>query len=556
MDEEERQRKLKAGKERLAEFTKRKNRRKKKSKKSSAPDDGTDCSSRSERLDSAASAGISERPNSAASAGSSDFSTDSLHSLSYEDSDQGSFLASDEFSADDSTVNISFDAHIELKNAAEHITQLEEMLQGKQTALDELIAENQLLKSVQKTDVAAGDNDDMRDAVIEQLSRDLQGATLSRDDLQVEYTCQVDQLTQQIHLLQQQLHQAASNLIGQTDKGNDWSNALNGAKQQLVHLQTVSREKDAALRLLATRYSQKSDEYLEILAENEKLRDSDIEQRDRIQRITNQLEKQNPDSKQDGRCVQSDETVPQNICGSCQNCAIFEKENSTLKQRLEELKSILPINGPPGGPSPQIEETSGPPGGPLPRTEETGGPLGGPPTGSEEGDINNDQTVAMAAMREHKNIVEKLTAENRNHLKRIDEFKLELNEKSQQCERLESELLRMRSDMNRIEEIVADHEALKIRNDELKLEISKLNESRVEISEINDVFGRDFARISSEFATSRKRVDELSSDKTELLNCVGELTNRNTELAKRIDALTDQNAADDELGNVSRERAV
>ncbi|XP_064648657.1 uncharacterized protein LOC135500891 isoform X1 [Lineus longissimus] len=294
MDDEERKKKLQAGKERLAQFQKRKARKKRRKSDTPTAEDGCN------RVDSTTLSGTDSADQSVSS---------DVLSFSYEESDQGSVGISDLSGDDTSNVDISFEAKVELKHAADEITQLEEQLFGKQAAIDDLSQENEKLRgqlssqSLNGSSTPSGDSalvpdveEDLqrkvkeyelalaqRDDVLKQLSDSLQTEKQGRNSVEEAYSVQTEQLTQQIHQLQGQMQQAGETLQEQTAKQGQTAKTLLGAKTQIVSLQEALHEKDATLKLLTSKFTDKIEELMNTQEENERLKKSEAEAKDEVE---------------------------------------------------------------------------------------------------------------------------------------------------------------------------------------------------------------------------------------------------------------------------------
>ncbi|XP_067649868.1 muscle-specific protein 300 kDa-like [Haliotis asinina] len=250
MEEEQRKKKLEAGKEKLAAF------RKKKAKKRRKP---TEDDASSQRSGSVADAS----------------SCSDVQSLTG-DSDQSSVVSysGEEWSAEEADLHSSVYYQTKLVDATRRVAELEEMIEGKQLALDKVLQENDLLrqqpKQQQKTETVDSENNiaegrmgiaemrihsgdlhsalAQRDLIIQQLTSRLKAtAEKSAQD----YTQETQTLAHQVSLLQQQLQQAGETLRGQLTQHNASAQALQEAKAEIMALQTLLQEKEHILAQLS-----------------------------------------------------------------------------------------------------------------------------------------------------------------------------------------------------------------------------------------------------------------------------------------------------------------
>ncbi|XP_064648674.1 A-kinase anchor protein 9-like isoform X16 [Lineus longissimus] len=268
MDDEERKKKLQAGKERLAQFQKRKARKKRRKSDTPTAEDGCN------RVDSTTLSGTDSADQSVSS---------DVLSFSYEESDQGSVGISDLSGDDTSNVDISFEAKVELKHAADEITQLEEQLFGKQAAIDDLSQENEKLRgqlssqSLNGSSTPSGDSalvpdveEDLqrkvkeyelalaqRDDVLKQLSDSLQTEKQGRNSVEEAYSVQTEQLTQQIHQLQGQMQQLDGLKTEYEQQVETLKQELD-KERQLVNatMPAVSAERDDMLARIKTKHEE------------------------------------------------------------------------------------------------------------------------------------------------------------------------------------------------------------------------------------------------------------------------------------------------------------
>lgn len=111
-----------------------------------------------------------------------------------------------------------------------------------------------------------------RDDIIRQLSENLQGTLQSRDEVQREATNQAEQLTENIQSLQSQLRTAGETLQSQgKTQLAELAEELTQAHNQVVNLRQTLSDKDAYMHELANRYSQKSQELFDVKEEKETL---------------------------------------------------------------------------------------------------------------------------------------------------------------------------------------------------------------------------------------------------------------------------------------------
>ncbi|XP_052094804.1 A-kinase anchor protein 9-like isoform X6 [Mytilus californianus] len=245
MDEEERNKKLRAGKEKLAAFQKKKSKKK---------------HSHHHHGDETVAAGDS-------SISSIDQSSSSDVPL-FEDSDQN-MTSEDETTIQDS--KSLFKVQTKLKHATERIAELEESLEGKQLALDRVISENTKLKEsdfsqkIAEMEVAMS----KRDEIIRQLTTRLQ----STASLQTE----AEQLTHHVQQLQAQLINAGKLMESQNSKQLMSSQALLEAKHEIEALQKCIEDKDTLLSQLSDKVGAISDEYVNLKASYEASRQKEAE---------------------------------------------------------------------------------------------------------------------------------------------------------------------------------------------------------------------------------------------------------------------------------------
>ncbi|XP_041366390.1 A-kinase anchor protein 9-like isoform X3 [Gigantopelta aegis] len=274
MDDEERKKKLEAGKERLAAFRKRKAKKKKRSVGDVAS--GGDLT---------VNAGVDG--NSADISSSSD-----VQSLT-EDSDQLSFddTSGDEWSGKESELHSAVYYQSKLSNVIQRVAELEEMVEGKQLALDKLVSENEALRSQQ----ASAENQlESKDQMINQHGdglksnhdfpekvrlRDVQMALGQRDAIIQQLTvrlratlensvpdcyAETQNLAKQVAVLQQQLMEAGEVLQAQMNHHSLSSKALQEAKAEILSLQVKLQKKDDLLAHLKQNLTWKSEEVINL----------------------------------------------------------------------------------------------------------------------------------------------------------------------------------------------------------------------------------------------------------------------------------------------------
>nr|XP_006825094.1 PREDICTED: A-kinase anchor protein 9-like [Saccoglossus kowalevskii] len=309
MDEEERLKKLQAGRERLAKFQKQrsasgaspdKKKRRRKSSRKSTENGKERCI---ERPASSLSQGSELYEGSSTGNELSGTHSDLTSPLSL-DSDQRS-ISADEYSLEDTT-SLSAELHrIGLRDAKARIAQLEETLYGKQVALQQTQEDNDKLRQLlvnqgfNNTESLSSSREAeyrsaidqynlkiqefqqallQRDEVIKQLSVNLQSVLQNRDSLQVEATSQAHQLTQHILLLRQQLQQAQEVVMSQTREHASTGEQLADAKKKVEELSRAIEEKDVALQELGELFSTKCQELNNIAKERDEIKHKSSEE--------------------------------------------------------------------------------------------------------------------------------------------------------------------------------------------------------------------------------------------------------------------------------------
>ncbi|XP_072029124.1 uncharacterized protein [Amphiura filiformis] len=335
MEDDERKKKLQAGRERLAKFQKKKSsndkRPKKKKKKPTAPGedsnklpatepapptDGTNGKGGTGADDDGGLKGrISD--DESIDAGDSSFASSDFVSSSHADlispvpsfdSDQRSF-ATDDLCDDSDTSGLDAEvARIELQDARQRIDHLEETLLGKQTALDQLQRENETLKEQQEQQQNGADGQgsdreqalsgqkeadyqaaiqqynlkigefqqalQVRDDIIRQISTNLQERTQERDAIQGQLLGVQDKMNN----LQSQLSEAGESLKSQNGSPKSLSEELSRTQNEVVAMQETITEKDTMMQTLAQRYAQKTQELAASLEAQEDVRRRSAEQ--------------------------------------------------------------------------------------------------------------------------------------------------------------------------------------------------------------------------------------------------------------------------------------
>ncbi|KAL5007684.1 hypothetical protein ScPMuIL_016490 [Solemya velum] len=236
--EEERTKKLRAGKEKLAAFQKKKAKRKKPKER------------------------VSDKDGQPITESSTDISSAS-DAASYEDSDQFSGMSSED-EAGESNGNIYqrsyFHAQRELAHSVERIAELEESLMGKQMALDKVIRENEeLQREISSTKEQTTEREPcMEEPIVRETALPLQA--LDRQTQQ-DYMAQTQQLASQVQVLHGQLQQAGNALQSQMNKQTVSALALTDAKTEIINLRERLSEKDGILNQLASKVTEISGEY-------------------------------------------------------------------------------------------------------------------------------------------------------------------------------------------------------------------------------------------------------------------------------------------------------
>ncbi|KAK3108704.1 hypothetical protein FSP39_013754 [Pinctada imbricata] len=213
MEEDKRKQKLKAGKEKLAAFQKKKA----KKKKHSDDVDGTDVKS------------------------SGDTDVSSSSDVPYSDSDEIA-VSGDEFPKDDGRMLLKM--RKSLLTATERITELEELLQGKQLALDTVVKENAKLKS--SSQLVSNQNFEeaikKRDEIIQQLSAHIKATDGAS---QASYAVATETMVQEVQQLQKQLLEAGNMLRAQGEKHAESSKILQETRTEVLILQQSLADKEA-----------------------------------------------------------------------------------------------------------------------------------------------------------------------------------------------------------------------------------------------------------------------------------------------------------------------
>ncbi|XP_061193837.1 golgin subfamily B member 1-like [Saccostrea echinata] len=218
MADDERIQKLKAGKQKLAEFQK-----KRKKKKTVSPRD--------------------DKEDVAMGTGQSEASLSSSGDVSLSDSDQGNT----EGRSDDTRTLLK--TQTSLYAAYDRIEELEESLTGKQLALDKVISENdQLQKKIQEsklTELEAAVR--KREELIVQLSSALQTVTNQTPSDTI-----ATEMAQEVQLLKNQLQNASKLLEAQSEKYNSTTQTLLEAKAEIAVLQKNLRERDKGHQIIGS----------------------------------------------------------------------------------------------------------------------------------------------------------------------------------------------------------------------------------------------------------------------------------------------------------------
>ncbi|XP_063421715.1 A-kinase anchor protein 9-like isoform X4 [Mytilus trossulus] len=249
MDEEERNKKLRAGKEKLAAFQKKKSKKKHSHHHHHHHGDET-------------VAGGDSSISSVDQSSSSDVPL-------FEDSDQNMTSEDETMCTQDS--KSLFKVQTKLKHAIERIAELEESLEGKQLALDRVISENTKFKEsdsahkIGEMEVAIS----KRDEIIRQLTTRLQ----STASLQSE----AEQLTHHVQQLQAQLINAGKLMESQNSKQLMSSQALLEAKHEIEALQKCIEAKDTLVNQLSDKVGAISDEYINLKTSYEASRQKEAE---------------------------------------------------------------------------------------------------------------------------------------------------------------------------------------------------------------------------------------------------------------------------------------
>ncbi|KAK3603155.1 hypothetical protein CHS0354_042986 [Potamilus streckersoni] len=273
MEECERKKKLKAGKEKLAAFQKKKIRKKKKVKDGDSTileiDVGevSDVSSTSE-----ISSGAETQSN--------------------EDSDQQSMsgLSDDENPKEEVNLPSLLRLKGKLQSANQRIEELEECIMGKQLALDKVIVENEKLrKEVTSEQVEKFEDFELKESeyvtqksmqVSESVNGD-SGLNGEKGDLS-----DIQDLTQQVQWLQVQLKQAGITLQVQADHQSLSVQALQEAKSEILNLQQNVTQKDQVIYQLAEKLTQVSQQYSLLQRAHDSLKNEDKKDADSVFSVT------------------------------------------------------------------------------------------------------------------------------------------------------------------------------------------------------------------------------------------------------------------------------
>ncbi|XP_071157946.1 A-kinase anchor protein 9-like isoform X3 [Mytilus edulis] len=248
MDEEERNKKLRAGKEKLAAFQKKKSKKKHSHHHHHHGDETV--------------AGGDSSVSSIDQSSSSDVPL-------FEDSDQNMTSEDETMCTQDS--KSLFKVQTKLKHAIERIAELEESLEGKQLALDRVISENTKFKESDSAQKIAEMEVAMskRDEIIRQLTTRLH----STASLQTE----AEQLTHHVQQLQAQLINAGKLMESQNSKQLMSSQALLEAKHEIEALQKCIEAKDTLVSQLSDKVGAISDEYVNLKTSYEASRQKEAE---------------------------------------------------------------------------------------------------------------------------------------------------------------------------------------------------------------------------------------------------------------------------------------
>ncbi|GFN73765.1 A-kinase anchor protein 9-like [Plakobranchus ocellatus] len=244
---EDRQKKLEAGKEKLAAFQKRKAKKKR--------------SDRQRTTNSGAENSLKGEQNLENGKGLSPPQLSDVQDVwSASDSDQFSVTSGDEWSSEESDVRSSIFLEAKLAQAKQRITELEEAMEGKQLALDSAIQKSEVKKKqvAEAADVESSLDDGHsglsemesalaeRDALLSQLSASL-FESLGNTQLDTTVHAQVNALVQHVYQLQTQLQQADQTLEEQLRHSDSSARALQDAKSQMLQLQEIITCKDQQL---------------------------------------------------------------------------------------------------------------------------------------------------------------------------------------------------------------------------------------------------------------------------------------------------------------------
>ncbi|XP_070212349.1 A-kinase anchor protein 9-like isoform X3 [Littorina saxatilis] len=274
MEQEDRKKKLAAGKEKLAAF--RKKRAKKKKTATGSETDNGEGPVQQESLHSAqTSANGVDDGNATNELNLSDFNSFTG------DSDQYSLTSGDEWSGEESELHAAVHYQTKLLAATDRIAELEETVEGKQLALDRMTMELHLSNSPQKNvedrlaeqETANGVNGTpseledallQRDKIIRQLTARLQETaglkSLSTSIEEPDYLQETQRLSQQVVMLQRQLAQAGETVHQQVAMCQMSVRALQDAKTQILALQDKVTEKNDLLQDLSLSLNSRSSE--------------------------------------------------------------------------------------------------------------------------------------------------------------------------------------------------------------------------------------------------------------------------------------------------------
>ncbi|KAL8567865.1 hypothetical protein ACOMHN_058987 [Nucella lapillus] len=341
MEQEDRKKKLAAGKEKLAAFRKKRAKKKKvEGEDSQAVSTGYAPNDVSDLEVSSTLANVS--------------SLSDLHSFSFTgESDQYSLTSGDEWSAEESEMQSSVQYQRKLAAASQKIAELEEAVEGKQLALESMIQEmnssptdthnshmitESVLREEKMQNSFRGSNGELqealvqRDKIIRQLTAHLQEAALMKADHSgedpVDYAEETQRLSQQVVLLQQQLIKAGERVEEQAAMCHMSVEALQEAKAQILVLQGKVVEKNNHLQHLSLTLAARTTEVTALQHSQ-----ADLQQR------VNVLQQQAADTGSD--CLVAAQSAASRVVTLEQELETLTTQHAQSLQSMEQLQKQL-----------------------------------------------------------------------------------------------------------------------------------------------------------------------------------------------------------------------